>query len=254
MGMSEKTPIPGKSYAKVPFHRVFTCTSFCNARVVMVCSCNDYLRCKYCGGKRGRRNKTKILNKLKLMDYHKKKGEGLKLLTLTMARTDCLKMDLDRLTRGFEVLRRRVAWKSRITHWVAVKEVTKGNVHLHIVALSTFWDHSSLSSEWEGITGNFIVDIRKVDILSAKEKLTPYLVKGTDQALIEEVAKIRDENKKMRFLLSSRAEFPSLLVIEAIVRHKDCPSCCGRMGYGYRFSRLDDAKKWLIAKRKKFYD
>lgn len=244
--MESLPTLKSSSYqALKPFYRVRTCTSVCDPKVVLVCSCNDSIRCNFCRRKRRVRNKKVINRKIRAFTSIKKAGQSLNLLTLTFARTNGgLKNDLNRLHKAFVALRRRVSWKNRVSHWVAVKEVTNGNVHLHIILLSKFWQQNSISLEWKELTGNFIVDIRRVNPNGAAEKLSTYLVKDSDPETKEEMAVIRDAHKNMRFLMSSKLP-ASLLVYKAISKHQICVKCSCQQGYFHRFRSFDDAQEWV---------
>lgn len=80
--------------------------------------------------------------------------------------TDCL----DRLMRGFRLLRQTELWKGRVTGGVAFLEIKRGSggygwhPHLHVLALGGFMEQSRLSVLWQSITGDsHIVDIRRVE-------------------------------------------------------------------------------------------
>lgn len=182
----------------------------------------------------------------------KRKGSGYttKFLTLTMKISgQGLKKDLEELTKNFSKLQRRKIWGCSVKSWIGVKEVSKGNVHLHVIILSRFLDQKAIAENWDKISGSSIVDIRAVDETTESiEKLTSYFVKREQDAILREsIADLRDKNKKLRFLISSREKIPTLLDNKAVVLHSNC-ECCGRKKYYSRIS-ID-----LIHQIRKEYD
>lgn len=240
-------PDKENDYIQKPFFLVQLCPRVCNPKGVKVCSCNDWVRCGYCRNKRRNRNQKKILATLKALNSISNYHENLKLLTLTFARKGELKSDLNGLIKAFERLKRRISWKSKVKHYVGVIEFSPEGIHIHLIILSGFWRHGELVDEWKNLTGNNIVDIRKVNFEDAKKKLGTYLVKDINPEIKKEVALMRDQHKKLRFLISSRG-LPSLLVNRAIVMHR-CEECDCQIGYIRGFNDIKDAEDWILKKK-----
>lgn len=91
-------------------------------------------------------------------------------ITLTLANTrDGLAASLDRLYRGFRLLRQTDFWKARIQGGVAFLEIKhsakagRWHPHLHILADGSFVPQAELSDIWRAITrDSFVVDVRRV--------------------------------------------------------------------------------------------
>jgi hypothetical protein len=106
----------------------------------------------------------------------------LRFLTLTLkTQSPDLKLELDRLYKGFSHLRRRAFWQKHVVGGAALLEVkynessARWHPHLHVLVEGSYVPHTKLASEWRAVTGNsWIVDIRAV---RDNSKVTRYICK-----------------------------------------------------------------------------
>jgi hypothetical protein len=231
-----------------PFVAVESCSDLHNPKYVTVCSCNDFLRCGVCRRKRLKRTQKRVRDYMVAMDMDKPKHHTMKFLTLTYKREGIsFEMARKSLLHSFTKLRKRKNWNKKVSYYFATLEVVEGNVHLHIVLTSSFWNQRELSDEWLKVTGtSFIVDIRKVtSIESATKELAKYIAKDVSEDVLEEVAEFRDANKKCRYVFSGRRP-PSLDTI-AITSPKMCSTCSHPIGLHGQFKDEIEAKTWVDA-------
>lgn len=114
-----------------------------------------------------------------------------KFITLTLAPTEpTLKAQLSLLRRSFTRLRNRPLWRERVRGYVGFIELKPSktaagwNVHLHILARSTFIPQAQLAQDWLAVTGTSrVVDIRLVHAAAdATNYVTKYVTKAIDDA------------------------------------------------------------------------
>ena len=233
-----------------PFVAVESCSDLHNPKFVTLCSCNDFLRCGVCRRKRMNRTQKVVRDYMFAMDFDKPKIHTMKFMTLTLKREGMTFEDArKKLLHSFTKLRKRKSWK-KVSFYFATMEVVEGNVHLHIVLTSSFWNQRDISSEWLKVTGtSFIVDIRKVtSIESATKELAKYIAKDVSEDVLEEVAQFRDANKKSRYVFSGRRP-PSLDTI-AITSPKICECCSHPIGFHGHFKDEIEAKTWVDAQKR----
>jgi hypothetical protein len=213
---------------KKPYYSVRSCLDGCNPKVITLCGCNDYIVCPVCRAKRIKRLKEKYLLPLQQM-------KSPKLLTLTYKREKDIKSSLEGLKKSFKKLKRRKQWKSKVSKYFGSYEVTTNNVHLHLVIDSNYWNQGDISKEWLSITKtSFIVDIRMIKgRTKALKEVFKYIVKDGKRELAVEVSEFRIDNRKARFVVSSRGL--SSLDTKAISGHF-CESCNGDL---YNFGQID---------------
>jgi hypothetical protein len=234
-----------------PFVCVEACHNLHNPKFVTVCSCNDFLRCAVCRKKRLKRTQKRVRDYMISMDIDKPKHHTMKFLTLTFKREG---MSFDearkKLLHSFTKLRKRKNWQKKVSFYFATLEVVEGNVHLHIVLTSSFWNQKELSDEWLKVSKtSFIVDIRKVtDIGSATKELAKYIAKDVSEDVLEEVAQFRDNNKKCRYVFSGRRP-PSLDTI-AITSPKCCKTCNHKVERIGQFKDQNEAAAWVLSQKR----
>jgi hypothetical protein len=234
-----------------PFIAVESCSDLHNPKFVVVCSCNDFLRCPVCRRKRLKRTQKRCRDYMIAMELDKPKNHTMKFLTLTLKRDGLSFEDARKqLIHSFSKLRKRKTWKKKVSFYFSTLEVVEGNVHLHIVMTSTFWNQSELSDEWFKVTKtSFIVDIRKVtSIDSATKELAKYIAKDVSEDVLEEVAQFRDDNKKSRYVFSGRRP-PSLDTL-AITCPKFCTVCDERIERYGQFPDLYSAEAWIMMQKR----
>lgn len=238
-----------------PFYAVESCGKFHNAKVVVRCACNDFIRCSICRKKRQKRNRKTVSNYFQAVEARRRKRKDLqfqtyKLITLTIKRNgQSIGEMLDRIQKSFKKLRNRKIWLKGIPTGFFVASYEFGedadNVHVHIVALSKFIDAFDLSKAWKEITGDsFIVDIRAVTSFdNVVLEVCKYIMKDNDPTTTEDLAKFRDANKHRRYLVMGRR--PPELDTLAISEHPVCARCSGKVGLHGNFKSEVEAITWL---------
>jgi hypothetical protein len=232
-----------------PHYVIESCHSFHKPKIIKVCACNDWVRCPVCRKKRNKRNGQKIKNYLLAMSQDLKRFESLKFLTLTMKKGDLAFGDArEKILSSFKKLRRRKAWKSKVSYYIATLEVVSGNIHLHIALSGKFWAQAEISEIWHKVTGDsMIVDIRKIDsIVKASKELAKYMAKDTEPDVLSDLAAFRDANKKLRYMVSGRRP-PSLDTI-AITERPTCSVCSESIGHHGCFDTQAEAEAFLLVK------
>lgn len=159
-----------------------------NTKTIECCVCGDYrhpvqfhckLRlCPDCTRKKAHEIREKFLPHLQELKH-------LKLITLTIKNTATIEEGIQKIRNGLKRLRQRKDIKSRLFGGVYSIETTVGrdgkfHVHCHLLVSMFFISQERLSDIWKDITGDPIVDIRKV-IGGARRALryvTEYLTKG----------------------------------------------------------------------------
>lgn len=234
-----------------PYFAVEACSDLHSPKIVSLCSCNDFLRCGVCRRKRLKRTQKRVRDYMVSMDIDKPKIHTMKFLTLTLKREGMsFEEARKKLLHAFTKLRKRKSWKKKVSFYFSTLEVVEGNVHLHTVLTSSFWEQAALSEEWFKITKtSFIVDIRKVSsIESATKELAKYIAKDVSPDVLEEVASFRDENKKSRYVFSGRRP-PSLDTI-AITSPKSCQTCNHKIELFGQFKDQIEAETWVFAQKR----
>lgn len=234
-----------------PYFAVEACSDLHNPKVVSLCSCNDFLRCGVCRRKRLKRTQKRVRDFMVAMNIDKPKHHTMKFLTLTYKREGMSFEEARKnLLSSFTKLRKRKNWKNKVSFYFSTFEVVEGNVHLHTVLTSSFWNQRELSAEWFKVTKtSFIVDIRKVkSIESATLELAKYIAKDVSEDVLEEVAQFRDEHKKCRYVFSGRRP-PSLDTI-AITCPKACKTCNHKVELYGQFKDQIEAQTWVSAQKR----
>jgi SepF-like predicted cell division protein (DUF552 family) len=242
-----------------PYLAWYSCDSLHQPELRTVCSCNDWILCHYCKVKRQVKNKRRVDNYWEAVEQERKTKKNLsfqtyKFITLTQKWKEGsdLKFMFDLIQKNFKKLRNRKSWKKNIPsgYFTATYEISEDmtNVHVHIIALSKFWDVYELSKEWQEITNDsFIVDIRPISSIGdAIQEVIKYIVKDTNPKLVSEMSEFRKLNPKRRYLVSGRR--PSLLDTIAITEHPKCSICSSKMGLHGEFKDELAAHTWLTAK------
>ena len=183
-----------------PYYQIETC--FNNnahfARLVVLCSCNDHINCGVCRLKRIRRIQKKYLPVLS-------EFKNAKMLTLTFKRVGDLENTLEKFKKALGKFKKTKDWKNKVDLYFGSIEVVENNVHAHIIIDSRFWAQADISELWLKVSGNPIVDIRKVkNPEKAIKEVFKYIVKDMKKDLIQEVSELRKKNKHLRWIFSSK--------------------------------------------------
>lgn len=133
--------------------------------------------------------------------------ERTRFITLTLRHSPTpLKDQIDRIFQSFNKLRQRQSWKSHVEGGAAFLEIKLSDrtgcfhVHLHILAVGSFWKSSDISAEWHAVTGDsYIVDVRDVKQSDEVARyVTKYVTKPADDSVL------RDESKLDEFIIALR--------------------------------------------------
>jgi hypothetical protein len=202
------------------------------------CMCGDRFNCPYCRKKRERRLRETYIKVLKRFEYPA-------FLTLTLRRKGKLREDVKRLKKAFQKFRRRRDWKKRIRGYFGVIEITKNNVHIHMIIDCVWWEQGEISDIWREITGDYIVDIRRIrDKEKAIKEVFKYVLK--DYSLNEEELKeVKEELKGMRLVMASKGLALSSLDTTEISGHQKCPFCGEDLAILRVFKDKDDLIDYL---------
>lgn len=138
--------------------------------------------CYECAKRKARELRRKYLPILQQL-------HDLKFLTLTIRNSPDLVGSIEKIRKAFRRLRQRKEIKARLIGGLYAIEVTIGrdglwHVHLHAVVSMRYIPQERLSQIWEEITGDPIVDVRKVNSpKKALRYITEYLSKGVSHML-----------------------------------------------------------------------
>lgn len=129
------------------------------------------------------------------------KRQQVRLITLTLAADgECLKHRWDRLLASFRRLRSHPQWKSHVRGAIAAVELTwnaehtNWHVHLHVLAIGTFFPQPMLKSLWHNVTGDStIVDVRQVTRRAgAIRYVTKYIAKPLHDSVARDLERLRE--------------------------------------------------------------
>lgn len=159
--------------------RRLICTN-CGKTVDVPIFCGDRF-CPVCSGPRRMRMARRIGELIKRMPLQR--SEKWRFITLTIPNTATPEEGLDILFRAFRRLRQRKSWKLHVRGGVYAAEVTKSDsgwhVHLHCLAVGTFYPQHELAQQWKSCSPGKIVDVRKIPTAAAAAYLTKYVTKST---------------------------------------------------------------------------
>jgi hypothetical protein len=249
-----------------PYYQIQTCFNDNShfARLMVLCSCNDHINCGVCRLKRIRRIQKKYLPVLS-------EFKNAKMLTLTFKRIGSLENTLEKFKIALGKIKRTKDWKNKVDLYFGSIEVVENNVHAHIIVDSKFWAQADISDLWLKVSGNPIVDIRKVkNPEKAIKEVFKYIVKDMKKDLLEEVSELRKKNSHLRWIFSSKglaklvdsgesdceaideaeilsalegeAESATSLDTIAISRTKVCPCCASNLVLVGDFETKDQAE------------
>lgn len=131
----------------------------------------------------------------------------IRFVTLTLrTKSDQLSAELDRLYTSFAMLRRRDAWKKRVTGGAALLEVKwnpgsgRWHPHLHILIEGTYFPQQLLRENWLEITGDsYIVDVRAVsDNKNVVRYITKYATDPVDGSINKNPALLAEAIRAFR--------------------------------------------------------
>lgn len=137
---------------------------------------------------------------------------GARFITLTLRHNHLpLRQQLDRLYASFRSLRRRRAWQDHVAGGGAFCELKLSerdhlwHVHLHIIALGSYWQKQELSREWYAVTGDsMVVDIR---VIRDPGKVAGYVAKYAGKPLDSWTAAQPDALQEIVVSLKGRRMF-----------------------------------------------
>lgn len=148
-------------------------------------ACHDRF-CKVCGGERSRLIAVNVKAFLK--------GHPCRFVTLTLRNNgQSLQVQLDRLYKGFQALRKSIVWKKTQRGGVAFLEVKRSSKtglwhpHMHVLTQGSFIPQAKLSQTWLAITGDsHVVDVRCVkDEAHAVAYVAKYASKPMDPSTLD---------------------------------------------------------------------
>jgi hypothetical protein len=198
------------------------CQECKKVQIYVGCLCGDRFSCPWCRRKREKRLKFKYKKVIEKFQWPA-------LLTLTIRRSGDLRKDLERLQKGFQKLKRKKIWK-QVKAYFGAKEIVRNNVHLHLIIDCVWLEQEKVSMKWKDITGDYIVDIRRIrNKEKAIKEVFKYIMKDYDFDK-EELERIREELKGVRLVVASKG-LSSLLDTQEISEQCRCWFCAGKLRY-----------------------
>jgi hypothetical protein len=220
------------------------CSSCGKTYVYRGCYCGDRFTCKYCRKKRIRKLATKYLPVLKSFRWPA-------LVTLTMKREagEGIKEGKKRLDEGFRELRRLKVWNP-VRHYFGSYEFGENHLHIHLMVDCVWIDQKALSEAWNRITGNPVVDVRRVrNPEKAIKEVFKYIVKdeGPHGVSDEFIDQARAELKGVRLVVASKGL--SSLDTTEISGQFTCPECGRKLELIGVFDNVESMLEVLFERR-----
>jgi len=218
-------------------HPFITLVCGCCGHTIQVPSYCGNRFCPTCGRIRSRRLLRRIGSvTAKIVP---KKGDTIKLLTLTVPRSRNLKGTVDELIRSFRRFRQRAWWKKHVrggAYFIEFKHTANGwNPHLHVLVESSFMPVKTIRQHWERVSTGKIVDIRRIPIGSAIRYCAKYCAKLDLPTALQQQASDSLQNRRLFTFFGYWSRVPADPVSDAF----SCKKCGVRSWYFNPFTNLD---------------